>query len=153
MVQYSDNVAVDASDIGTGDIRVTGPNGFDQTASFISVSSSSDGTPRTGTYRITAPFGTWDSGNNGPYSIVMNSNQVSDTSSNFVSSGIIGSFSVSFQTPPQAGPVVIIDDGDPGFSAPGFRRATNGGHEGDYQYGGVGIGSGAGCGTGFAIRF
>jgi hypothetical protein len=56
-VQYSDNVAVDASDIGTGDIRVTG-SGFDQTATFVSVSSSSDGTPRTGTYRITAPGGT-----------------------------------------------------------------------------------------------
>jgi hypothetical protein len=38
---------------------------------------------------------------------------------------------------------IIIDDGDPGFSAPGFRRATDGGHDRDYLYGGVGIGSGA----------
>lgn len=40
-------------------------------------------------------------------------------------------------------PAIIIDDGDADYSTVGFLRATDGGHLGDYEYGGVGIGSGA----------
>ena len=91
-VEYRDNVAVDASDIGTGDIQVTGPNAFSQTATFVSVSSSSDGTPKTGTYRITAPGGSWDAADNGTYTVSMIASQVSDTSDNFVAAGVLGTF-------------------------------------------------------------
>ena len=142
-VQYSDNVAVNASDIGVGDISVNGPGGS-LPVTYLSRTSNSDGTPITGTYQVTAPGGTWDSADNGTYSILVNSSQVSDTSDNFVSGGTVGSFTVNIPVPlSPAGPAVIIDDGDAGFSDAGFREADRFGYQNDYHYGGVRIGSSA----------
>src|SRR5262249_7984359 len=50
-VTYTDSAAVNVSTLDGNDIRVTGPNGYNQLASFISVSPSGNGTPRTATYR------------------------------------------------------------------------------------------------------
>jgi uncharacterized protein YkwD len=94
-VTYSDDVAIDVSTIDSSDVRVTGPNAFSQTATLISVNSNSDGTPRTGTYSITAPGGTWDLGDNGTYTITMRANQVKDSSANAVASGALATFAVS----------------------------------------------------------
>jgi len=41
-------------------VRVTGPNGFDAQAFFVSVDVASNGWPRTVTYTITPPGGDWD---------------------------------------------------------------------------------------------
>ena len=62
-----------------GMLLVTGPNGFRQAASFVSVDNPTDGTPRTATYRVTAPGGTWNTADNGNYTISMQAGQVSDT--------------------------------------------------------------------------
>ena len=41
-------------------------------------STGTNGTPRTGVYTVTPPGGSWDSGDNGTYTIGMVGNQVSD---------------------------------------------------------------------------
>ncbi len=96
LVSYNDNVAVDASDVGSSDITVTGPNGYSQNASFVSRSTNSDTSPITATYRVTAPGGSWGPEDAGTYTISMNSNQVSDTNNNYVLSGSLGTYVVDF---------------------------------------------------------
>jgi hypothetical protein len=97
-VRYSDplgtNNAIDVSTIGNGDIRVTGPDGFDLNASFVNVDINTSGTPRTATYAITPPGGSWDVPDMGTYSINMRSIEVADIDGNFVPAGAIGSFVV-----------------------------------------------------------
>ena len=94
-VTYSDNTAVKASSIGSNNILVTGPNGFSQVAKFLSASSSTNGSPITATYQITAPNGAWSSAANGQYTISEQANQVTDTSGNPVATGSMGTFTVN----------------------------------------------------------
>ena len=100
---YADNVAVNVSTLDSNDVLVTGPNGYSQLATFLSVDNSSNGTPRTATYQITAPGGTWDSTDNGTYNLTVQSSQVADTSGNYVAASTFGSFNVTYRcdtTPP-----------------------------------------------------
>ena len=94
-VTYSDNIAVNVSTLNSSDIVVTGPNSFSQAATFVSVDTNSNGTPRTATYRITAPGGTWDLTDNGTYTIALQASQVADTSGNFAAAGSLGTFAVN----------------------------------------------------------
>jgi polygalacturonase len=106
-VTYSDNVAVNASTIDGSDVQVTGPNGFNQLASLVNFNPSGNGTPRTATYRITAPDGVWDETDNGTYALALLSNQVSDTSGNFIPASSLGTFSVNL-TPISSGENIIF---------------------------------------------
>ncbi|HEY9862477.1 MAG TPA: carbohydrate-binding domain-containing protein [Candidatus Obscuribacterales bacterium] len=90
-VTYQDNQAIDVASLGNGDVVVTGPNGFQQAATLVSVNSS-NGSPRTATYRITPPGGAWDEADNGTYTISIQNNEVRDTSGNAVAASNIGSF-------------------------------------------------------------
>ncbi|QYO62044.1 hypothetical protein [Leptolyngbya sp. 7M] len=99
-VTYSDDVAVNVNSLTNNNILVTSTNGFNQLASRVSISNTGNGTPRSVTYRITAPGGSWDSADNGSYSITLQANQVSDTSGKFVAPGVLGNFQVNIsQTP------------------------------------------------------
>ncbi|MDY6938879.1 MAG: DUF4038 domain-containing protein [Cyanobacteriota bacterium] len=91
---YTDDVAVDVSTLDNSDVRVTGPDGFGTTASLVNLSDNTDGTPRTATYQINAPGSTWDSSDNGTYTVKVRGNQVKDTSNKAVASGSVGSFEV-----------------------------------------------------------
>lgn len=105
-VTYADNIAVDKNSLTTGDIRVTGPNGYDEDPVMQSVFLQ-DGTPLTATYRIAAPptpSGSWDQLDNGTYTVSLRSNEVFDTSGNSALATTIGSFKVDLDTEP---PVVI----------------------------------------------
>ena len=93
-VTYTDNVAVDAATLDGGDILVTGPNGFSQPATLIRADGGGAGTPRTATYRITAPNGTWDAGTFGTYAVALRAGQVTDTSLNPVAPATLGTFTV-----------------------------------------------------------
>ncbi len=107
-VTYSDNVAIDVYELDSGDIRVLGPNGFDQLAVFDSVDVNSFGQTRTATYHVTSPSGTsWTDLDNGSYSVVVESGQVADTLGTAVDGGTIGSFAVSVPAPGQ-GPTANI---------------------------------------------
>jgi RHS repeat-associated protein len=105
-VAYSDNNAVNISSLDSNDIRVTGPNGFQQLATFVNVDVGINGTPRTARYIITAPGGSWDVNGNGIYNVFIEPNQVSDTSGNFVESGLLKTFAI---TDSSAGQLVLED--------------------------------------------
>jgi hypothetical protein len=116
-VTYTDDTAIDVSTLGNSNILVTGPNGFAEFATFVSVDMNSNGTPRTATYSITPPGGTWSLADNGVYAIVMQANQVMDLDGNSVAAGNIGAFQVSLTAPiyatgagPGAPPLVNVYD-------------------------------------------
>ena len=103
-VEYADNVAVRVASLNGSDLLVTGPNNFSQTAAFVSVDTGGDGTPRTATYTITPPGGSWSIADNGQYTVSVQANQVRDTSGNFVSAGSLGTFAVNISTQPDTTP-------------------------------------------------
>lgn len=94
-VTYSDSTAVDVTTLDSNDIVVTGPNGFSQSATFVSVDSSSNSNQRTATYRITSGGDSWSSTNNGTYTITLQANQVKDTRGNATAATNIGTFQVN----------------------------------------------------------
>jgi lysophospholipase L1-like esterase len=115
-VTYSDNEAVSVATLGNGDVRVTGPNGFSQLATLVTVDSNSNGTPRIATYRITAPGGTWDGPDAGTYTVAIEPNQVTDLLGNITPGSNIGTFGVTIEnTPPTAtlagAPTFNLDSG------------------------------------------
>jgi hypothetical protein len=115
-VRYSDNVAINTSSIGNNDIRVTGPNGYSQVATFVSIDQTSNGTPRTATYRITAPGAEWTESSDGLYTISMLANSVADTEGAVVAAGDLGSFRVAI---PRAIYVALMDT-NPGWTLEGL---------------------------------
>jgi hypothetical protein len=92
---YTDNRAINVSTIDSNDVRVTGPNGYNQLAQLVSVSSNTNGTPRIATYRIPAPGGVWDAADDGNYSVSMVASQVADTAGLFVPGEFLASFAVA----------------------------------------------------------
>ncbi|PAX52697.1 PA14 domain-containing protein, partial [Brunnivagina elsteri] len=91
-VSYNDDTGINVSSLDSTDIRVTNTNGFNQLATFVSATPSGNGTPRTATYRITAPGGTWDAADIGSYTVALQANQVSDISDNFAAASNLGNF-------------------------------------------------------------
>jgi hypothetical protein len=98
-VTFADNGKIDVSTLGGGDLRVSGPAGFSAPAAFVSVDVASDGSPRTATYRITPPGGSWGLEDNGTYTVRVQAGQVLDLQGNPVPAGNLGSFQVSVTTP------------------------------------------------------
>ncbi|PSN16430.1 endopolygalacturonase [filamentous cyanobacterium CCT1] len=112
IVTYTDNVAVNTSTLDSSDVQVTGPNEFNQFASLVSVNTSGNGTPRTATYRITAPGSTWDTTDNGTYTLALQKNQVSDNSNNFIAASTLGTFSVDLPAfPPSTSENIVFPAG------------------------------------------
>jgi hypothetical protein len=93
-VRYDDDGLIAVSSLGSNDLRVTGPGGFDVAAAFVSVNFNTNGTPRIATYSIVPPGGSWDFADNGTYTVVMQGNAVFDGLMNPVAAGNIGSFTV-----------------------------------------------------------
>lgn len=98
-VTFSDDLAVDATSLDSNDIRVVGPGGFNQLATLISVTPAGNGASRTATYQINAPKGAWAIADNGVYQLVLEGNQVRDTSGNAAPASMIGVFTVSIGKP------------------------------------------------------
>jgi hypothetical protein len=96
-VTFSDNLAIDSTSIDGNDTRVTGPGGFNQLATLVSVAPGGNGTPRTATYQITAPGGAWDTADSGTYTIAVEANQVFDSAGNSVGAISLGSFLVDLK--------------------------------------------------------
>lgn len=95
-ITYSDNYLLDVSSFDNNDVRVTGPGGFDVPASLVSYTPSGNGSPRTATYKITPPGGSWDLADLGTYSVNVNASQVADAHVNYVAAGSVGTFKVDF---------------------------------------------------------
>ena len=95
-VRYSDNVGVNVSTIGNNDVHVAGPNGYRRMALLVAVDQTSNGTPRTATYRVDPPAGsTWMRADDGTYTISMLANTVADTEGAYVPASTLGTFRVS----------------------------------------------------------
>ncbi len=97
-IDYADNVAIALSSLDNSDILVTQPNGLSIPATFVSVNPLGDGTPRTVTYQIAAPGGSWDTSDNATYTVLLQENQVTDTSGNAIPNSTLGSFNVNVDT-------------------------------------------------------
>jgi hypothetical protein len=94
-VTYADNRAVEAASLGTGDIIVTGPNGFEQFATLDSVTPAGDGSPLVASYSFATPDGSWDSADNGAYTVTLRPDEVRDTSGNTNPGGVLAKFIVA----------------------------------------------------------
>lgn len=110
-VTYSDNVSIGVASLDGNDVRITGPGGFNAPASFSMVNLNNNGTPRTATYSITPPGGSWDSTDNGAYSVMLQSNQVTDAAGNPVAAGLLGTFQADLPAP---GNFVVLNANDKG---------------------------------------
>ncbi len=112
-VTYSDDVAIDAATIDSNDVRVTGPNGYDQLAQFVALNVTGNGTPRTATYAVSpAAGGVWLPADNATYTLWMRTNQVSDTEGAWVAAGQLGQFQVAVPVAVYAASM----DVDPGWT-------------------------------------
>src|SRR5439155_16354498 len=89
-VTYADDVSLNAASIDGNDVRVTGPDGFDQLATRVAVTGS--GATRIATYRIAAPGGTWNWTDNGYYTVTLLGNQVRDAAGNWAAQAELGGF-------------------------------------------------------------
>ena len=79
-VVYTDNVAIDASTLGTNDITVTGPGGAPLPVTTASATPSTNAAAITVVYTVNAPGGTWDAADNGTYTVTLPADAVRDTS-------------------------------------------------------------------------
>jgi hypothetical protein len=96
-ITLSDNLAINSTSCDNNDIRVTGPAGFSQLATLVSISPAGNGTPRTATYQIMAPVGGWAVAHNGTYSIAVEAGEIFDTAGNAVSATTLGDFLVDLK--------------------------------------------------------
>ena len=132
-VIYQDDAAVNAATLDGADLVVTGPDGAALAVSLTGLDAAANGTPRTATYSLPAPGGSWDTSDSGVYTIALQANQVADTSGNVAAAGVLGSFSASLSVPlslPQTLYAATMA-ADPGWSlgatwAYGVATATNG---------------------------
>ena len=73
-VTYTDATAIDASTLHDANILVMGPNGYSQTATFVTADNPGNGSPRTVTYEIRPPNDEWTAGDNGTYVLLESTN-------------------------------------------------------------------------------
>jgi len=81
-VTYADDVAIDTSWIDVDNVSVTNSAGASLPVLSAQVDNSSNGTPRTVTYTVASPEGSWTSADNGTYTINYGGVPVRDTAGN-----------------------------------------------------------------------
>jgi hypothetical protein len=89
-------------------IHLTGPGGIDLPATYVSIDDASNGTPRTVTYSITPPGGSWNNYDTGVYAVRIRPNQVADLDGNFAPETFVGRFQVIIS------PFVVTNANDSG---------------------------------------
>lgn len=94
-VVYQSSEGINTATFGNGNIRITGPGGFVNTARFMSADTSQGLARVTVRYKVAAPSGGWTSARNGTYTIAVLPNQVADLLGVFVPAGNVGTFLVS----------------------------------------------------------
>jgi hypothetical protein len=112
-VQYTDNVKMDPASVGNNDVRVTGPNGYSQLASLVSKAVNSTGKIVKAVYSIPAAGGTWDSSDNGLYTISAVAKQVFDLAHNPLTAGGLGQFAVAVPAPSSAIAAIVFSTKPP----------------------------------------
>lgn len=98
-VTFSDNAGIDNATIDANDLIVTAPNGTAVPVTLTGVNINSNGTPRTATYSIAAPGGTWDAADVGNYAVAIKAGAVSDTNGNKILAKNLGKLAIDVSTP------------------------------------------------------
>jgi len=114
-VTYYDDVGIDVTTLGTGDLTVSGPFGFTATPTFISVDVNTNGSPRVATYSFTPPGGSWDWPDDGAYTVSLNANEVVDADSptkHAVPAAVLAGFTVGIPATYVVDLAIDEDDGD-----------------------------------------
>ena len=100
-ITFWDDVSVLNASVAAGAVRVTGPNGYNQVATFYNkVPATADGLKVVATYYVTPPGGSWNGAANGVYSISIEPNVARDVAGNFMPGGVVGTFTVATETKP-----------------------------------------------------
>jgi hypothetical protein len=86
--------ATDPTTIGSSNLLVTGPDGFDEPAQLTRMLSLRGGTKRA-TYRVSKPAGNWTSADIGTYVIDLGPGALADTSGQVTTGGILGDFVIA----------------------------------------------------------
>ncbi|MEO9126939.1 MAG: Ig-like domain-containing protein [Microcoleus sp.] len=107
-VTYTDNTALNVSTLDSKDILVAGPDGKTQQATLVNFTPVGNGTPRTATYSFVPPGGTWDTADNGTYTVQLQSQQVSDTVGNFDVASNLGTFTVDIAPVVPPTPTTVV---------------------------------------------
>jgi hypothetical protein len=131
-VTYTDPTAISVGTLGSNNIRVTGPNGYDTLATFVGVDNNTNGTPRKATYRIVPPGGSWDAADTGTYTLTLQSGQVMDTSGAPVPAGFVGAFQALI---PLTLVVTSAADSGPGTLRDAITQANGSGSIDTIQFG------------------
>ncbi|MDB5318584.1 MAG: conserved repeat domain protein, partial [Phycisphaerales bacterium] len=97
-VSYHDRNGIDRSTFDNNDVFVTGPNGFNHAASFVSQTRGKHASTRIVTYSVRGRGLRWDAGENGAYAIRLHGNQVTDTAGNAATGDDLGEFTVAIPT-------------------------------------------------------
>ncbi|MGB8168344.1 MAG: kelch repeat-containing protein [Chthoniobacteraceae bacterium] len=105
-VTFWDDVSLLNASIAQGAVRVTGPNGYSQLATFYNKTPGTDAIKVVANFYVTPsaaePLATWTGGLNGTYSISVEPNVVRDSAGNYMPGGVIGTFTVTTETKPLA---------------------------------------------------
>jgi hypothetical protein len=97
-VVYNGTTPINVSTLDNNDVRITGPGGFNQLATFLTVTPAGNGSPRTATYRITGPGGSFGGEDNGTYTIAVQAGQVANTNGFTNLATTLGTFNVVVST-------------------------------------------------------
>ncbi len=116
-VTWTDDNQINFSTIGNGDVQVTGPNGYSQSASLLTASATADGSVVTAVYTVPAASGAWSFGANGTYTVSAVQGQVTDQAGNSVPAGSIGSFSVNIVPATPTASLAVTDVTQPNMPA------------------------------------
>ena len=137
-VTYSSSIPINTATFGNGNITVTGPGGYSQAGTFVS-SGSPVGGNIAAVYSVPAPTA------NGTYTVTLKSGQVSDTSTNPVPGGAIGTFSENVPALGSIAGSVVSSLNTTGIAgrtvtlSTGATTTTN--STGAYSFAGVGAGT------------
>lgn len=93
-VTFADDLGLDVSSLINNNtaVSVYGPNGFASYATFVSINNNVNGTPRTVTYQLNAPGGSWNAPDAGGYLIVLNGNSAKDAAGLAAAATTLGKF-------------------------------------------------------------
>ncbi|MDQ3440439.1 MAG: DNRLRE domain-containing protein [Planctomycetota bacterium] len=102
-VTYTDASAVDLNSLSSSDVRVTGPNGYNQLATLVSRTSPNNGKTVVAVYGVRPAGAYWDAADNGTYALSLVAGAARDTLGNGSAAADFGTFAVDVApdtTPP-----------------------------------------------------
>ena len=87
--------AFDPNTLGSGNLLVTGPNGYAANPVFVKAKAVHHGAYWLATYKLPAPVKHWSAADNGQYTLMLVANQLKDVTGTAAQGGVIGGFVVS----------------------------------------------------------